>query len=196
MTLPVPFQRFQQWFDEARHVESRQREFNAMCLSTVGADGMPSSRIVLLKGVDADGFVFFTNKTSRKSDELRQNDAAALCFYWPEVGKQVRVEGYVEDTTDAESDAYFASRQRESQIGAWASHQSQPLDSRAALLKRHEEFTERFKGQDVPRPPHWGGWRIRPVRIEFWENGSHRLHNRELFSRTANGTWQSTLLNP
>lgn len=196
MPIPDPIARFRQWFDEARHIESRKREFNAVCLSTVGEGGMPSSRIVLLKGVDAEGFVFFTNKNSRKSCELRHNSAAALCFYWPEVGKQVRVEGYVEETTDAESDNYFASRPRESQIGAWASQQSSPLESRAELMRRRDEFNKKFKGQEVSRPPHWGGWRIRPIRIEFWENGNHRLHNRELFSHDDKGAWTSILLNP
>lgn len=196
MPLSVPFQRFHDWFEEMRRVENRNRDFNAMCLSTVGEDGMPSLRIVLLKGFDAEGFVFFTNKTSRKSAELKHNGVAALCFYWPEVSRQVRVEGHVVEANEEESDAYFASRPRESQIGAWASDQSSPLENRAELISRLDGFTAKFKGQDVPRPPHWGGWRIRPIRIEFWENGSHRLHNRELFSRDENGHWTSTLLNP
>lgn len=191
-----PIQRFSDWFEEARGIVNRNRDFNAVCVATVGEDGMPSSRMVLLKGIDEGGFVFYTNKNSRKSSELKKNDAAALCFYWPETGKQVRVEGHVHETTDAESDDYFATRQRERQIGAWASEQSAPLESRGDLKARYDEFASKFKGKDVPRPPHWGGWRILPVRIEFWENGTHRLHNRELFSRDASGNWTSTLLNP
>lgn len=191
-----PIKRFQQWFEEARQIINRQRDFNAVCLATVGAEGMPSARIVLLKHVDANGFVFFTNKTSRKSEELKGNDAAALCFYWPESGRQVRVEGHVSETDDTESDDYFNTRSRESQIGAWASHQSRPLSDRKELMQRFEAYSGQFKGQDVPRPPHWGGWRLNPTRIEFWENGSHRLHNREVFSRDGNGHWTSTLLNP
>lgn len=194
--MPSPLKQFHQWFEEARSIVNRNRDFNAMCLSTVGKDGMPSSRIVLLKGVVEGGFVFYTNKNSRKSDELRANDAASLCFYWPETGKQVRVEGYVKETSDKESDDYFTTRQRERQIGAWASHQSAPLASRAELKQRYDEYAEKFKGKDVPRPPHWGGWSITPIRIEFWENGSHRLHNRELFSLNEKGQWESTLLNP
>lgn len=194
--MDLPLKRFQQWFDEARDIVARQRDFNAMCLATVGENGMPSARIVLLKGVDEAGFVFYTNKNSRKSDELRANNAASLCFYWPETGKQVRVEGYVSETSDTESDDYFATRQRERQIGAWASYQSAPLASRTELKQRYDEYADKFKGKDIPRPPHWGGWRLEPVRIEFWENGSHRLHNRELFTRTAKGDWESILLNP
>lgn len=191
-----PIGRFEEWFEEARAKASREHDFNAMCLSTVGENGMPSSRIVLLKQVDERGFVFFTNKHSRKSQELFAHKAAALCFYWTETGKQVRVEGYVSETDDAESDAYFATRSRESQLGAWASHQSEILANREELLTRYEEFSCRFEGKPVPRPAHWGGWRLAPIRIEFWQDGKHRLHTREVFMRDSSGEWTEMLLNP
>jgi pyridoxamine 5'-phosphate oxidase len=190
-----PIQRFQEWFEEARMLAGREHDWGAMCLSTADANGRPSSRIVLLKSVDERGFVFFTNKNSRKSQELKANSAAALCFYWTETGKQVRVEGLVEETGDAESDEYFAGRSRGSQVGAWASEQSTTLADRTDLIKRYEEFSAQFEGKPVPRPPHWGGWRLVPDRIEFWKNGAHRLHKREVFTRDKEG-WVSVLLNP
>jgi pyridoxamine 5'-phosphate oxidase len=151
--------------------------------------------MVLLKSVDVAGFVFFTNYESRKADELASNPRAALCFYWPTIGAQVRVEGGVERVTPAESDAYFATRPRESQLGAWASRQSRPLASPVALRAEFERTSARFAGQAVPRPPVWGGFRMRPQRIEFWHSGEHRLHDRVLYTREGEG-WKVRRLFP
>lgn len=187
--------RFSDWLAAARACKGIAYP-EAMTLATVGADGMPSARIVLLKGHDARGFVFYTNRNSRKSAEIAGHDKVALCFYWGETGRQVRVEGHAESTTEAESDAYFASRPRESQLGAWASHQSQPLANHDALKARLDAVNAQYQGQDVPRPPHWGGWRVVPTRIEFWEEGAHRLHHRERFTRTGADEWNREILNP
>ena len=143
--------------------------------------------MVLLKGVDPRGFVFYTNRDSRKGVELKANGRAALCLYWPALGEQVRVEGTVERTGDDESDAYFASRPRDSQLGAWASRQSRPLESPEALRAEFERTSARFAGQAVPRPPAWGGFRVRPQRIELWRAGDHRLHDRVLYTREGEG---------
>jgi pyridoxamine 5'-phosphate oxidase len=149
--------------------------------------------MVLLKGADTRGFVFYTNRTSRKGLELEANPLAALCAYWPVLGVQVRAEGRVERVTDAESDAYFASRPRESQLGAWASPQSRPLAAREALVAAFEEATRRYQGGPVPRPPHWGGYRVRPERIEFWRAGEFRLHHREVFEKEGD-RWEGPQL--
>lgn len=194
VTIDELFARFDSWHEEARLCKTIPYA-NAMTLSTVNAQGAPSSRIVLLKGRDAQGFTFFTNMNSRKAQEIRGNQAVALCFYWGELGKQVRVEGRAEPASEAESDAYFATRPRESQLGAWASLQSTPMDSHADLKNRFAEVTKHYQGQDVPRPPHWGGWRVIPTRIEFWEEGAHRLHKRNVYSRTAQG-WTQEILYP
>lgn len=189
------FARFDLWYADARQCQTIPYA-NAMTLATVNASGAPSLRVVLLKGRDAKGFVFYTNMQSRKAEEIRGNSAVALCFYWGELGKQIRIEGKAEPTTDSESDAYFATRPRESQLGAWASLQSTPMDSHADLKNRFDEVTAQYAGQDVPRPPHWGGWRIIPTRIEFWEEGAHRLHKREVYTHLADDNWTAEALYP
>jgi pyridoxamine 5'-phosphate oxidase len=167
----------------------------AVTLATASRDGRPSARVVLLRGVDDHGFVFFTNYQSRKATELEANPHAALCCYWPWLDEQVRVEGLVERATAAESDAYFATRPRGSQIGAWASAQSRPLESREVLEQSYHDTDARHTGQAVPRPPYWGGYRIVPERIEFWHAGTYRLHNRVLYTREGAG-WRQELLYP
>jgi pyridoxamine 5'-phosphate oxidase len=174
-----PFTLFDQWLAQAR--ESEPNDPGAMTLATAGGDGRPAARIVLLKGHGPDGFVFYTNEQSAKGEQLAANPAAALLFHWKSVRRQVRIEGVVERVSDAEADAYFATRGRDSQLGAWASHQSRPLDERATFERRFEEMKQRFDGQDVPRPPHWGGYRVVPERVEFWTDREHRLHERRLF---------------
>jgi len=192
-SLPEPLQRFSEWFAQAQ--AAVKVDPNAMVVSSVGAQGRPSSRVVLLKGFDAQGFVFYTNLESRKGHELSEQKAAALCFHWKELERQVRIEGTVEPVTDAEADAYFATRPRESQLGAWASKQSQPLPSRDELESRVREFQQRFEGQPVPRPPHWSGFRVVPDRLEFWTNRTSRLHERECYVRSDSG-WTRGLLYP
>ena len=166
-----------------------------MSLSTVGADGQPSARMVLLKGVDQRGFVFYTNFESRKGRELLANPRAALCFHWQPLELQVRIEGSAERIPDEEADAYFATRPRVSQLGAWASHQSATLSSDEELDARVREIEERFAGHEVPRPPHWSGFRVMPVSIEFWRHRAFRLHERRLFER-VDGEWRMRLLYP
>jgi pyridoxamine 5'-phosphate oxidase len=191
MTDPLAL--FDQWFTEARASEINDPE--AMALATADAAGQPSVRMVLLKGHGADGFVFYTNEQSAKGEQLEANPRAALLFHWKSLRRQVRIEGRVERVTSSEADAYFASRARDSQLGAWASDQSRPLDSRTTFERRFEQATSRFEGQEVPRPPHWGGYRVIPVRIEFWSDRPHRLHERRLFTRTEGG-WTEGLLYP
>ena len=166
-----------------------------MALASADARGRPSVRMVLLKGHDERGFVFYTNLDSRKGEELAANPDAALLFHWKSLRRQVRVEGPVAPVSAAEADAYFATRGRDSQLGAWASDQSRPLESRAAFEARFEEVRRRFEGGDVPRPPRWSGWRVAPQRIEFWNDRAHRLHERRLFSRAGEG-WTEGLLYP
>lgn len=174
--------RFHAWQQEAA-AHPGVVDATAMALATVGEDGAPSIRIVLLKEADGRGFTFFTNRESRKGRELAAHPQVALCFHWAPLERQVRIEGGVEQVSDAESDVYFASRPRESQIGAWASAQSRGLESMKALEARIEEERARFEGRDVPRPPYWGGYRLVPRRIEFWQQRAYRLHERELFIR-------------
>lgn len=188
-----PFQLFDQWFAEAQ--ASEINDPNAMALATVDAEGQPSVRMVLLKGHGPEGFVFYTNRESRKAGELAAVPRAALLFHWKSLRRQVRIEGGVTPVGDAESDAYFASRGRDSQLGAWASDQSRPLDARATFQARYEEVRARFEGGDVPRPPHWGGYRVTPVAIEFWQDRAHRLHERRRFVRAESG-WNEGLLFP
>lgn len=193
MTATDPFALFDSWIAEAREVEINDPE--AMALATANAKGQPTVRMVLLKGHGPAGFVFYTNEQSAKGDQLAANPHAALLFHWKTLRRQVRIEGAVERVTGAEADAYFASRARDSQLGAWASDQSRPLDARATFEDRFEATKERFDGQDVPRPPHWGGYRVVPDRIEFWSDRPHRLHERRLFIREGD-RWSEGLLYP
>ena len=188
-----PFQLFDDWFAEAR--ESELNDPDALALATAGADGEPHVRMVLLKGHGPDGFVFYTNEQSAKGEQLRENARAALLFHWKSLRRQVRIEGAIERVPGDEADAYFATRGRDSQLGAWASDQSRPLDSRETFETRFDEVKRRFEAADVPRPPHWGGYRVVPDRIEFWTDRPHRLHERRLFSRDGS-TWIEGLLYP
>ena len=187
-----PFELFQTWFDEAVTVEINDPD--AIALASVNADGMPSVRMVLLRQWSEDGFLFFTNYQSRKSGELLATGKAAFCMHWKSLRKQVRVTGQVGKATAAQSDAYFNSRGRGSQIGAWASAQSQPLGSRAELMAQVEAHDKKFPDA-VTRPPHWGGFCLVPEEIEFWADGEHRLHDRFRFTRADSG-WDIQRLNP
>ena len=188
-----PFSLFQSWYDEA--VAAEVNDPDAMAVATVDAGGMPSVRMVLLKEWAADGFVFYTNYESRKSGELDATAKAAFCIHWKSLRRQVRVVGPVSRVDAARSDAYFASRGRGSRIGAWASAQSRPLDSRDSLAAAVAEVEARFP-DDVPRPPHWGGFLIEPQEIEFWADGEHRLHDRFRFTRDDKDGWDIQRLNP
>ena len=188
---PLPL--FQRWFDQA--IAANVREPNAMTLATCTADGRPSARIVLLKICDARGLAFFSNYNSRKGRELANNPLASLVFFWHALERQVRVEGVVESVSDAESDEYFASRPVNSQLSAWASEQSETLADRAELERRHQEYSARFSNGPVPRPPHWGGYRLVPTDWEFWQGRPSRLHDR-LRYRLVNGEWVRERLSP
>jgi pyridoxamine 5'-phosphate oxidase len=186
-----PVVRFRQWFREAEQAGVEVPE--AMTLATASADGAPSARMVLLKGADNEGFVFYSGYVSRKAGELEQNPRAALVFYWRPLGKQIRIEGRVERISEAESAAYFATRPRGSQLAAWASQQSHPLESREDLVRRYAELERKYEGREVPRPPHWGGYRLRPDAIEFWKHRENRLHDRVRYTRAREG-WRRELL--
>ncbi|TML51518.1 MAG: pyridoxamine 5'-phosphate oxidase [Actinobacteria bacterium] len=188
-----PVARFQEWFREAEQAGVEVPE--AMALATADADGAPSARMVLLKGADEDGFVFYSGYVSRKAGELDQNPRAALVFYWRPLGKQVRVEGTVDRVSEAESAEYFATRPRGSQLAAWASQQSSPLASRQELERRYAELEREYEGREVPLPPHWGGYRLRPETIEFWEHRENRLHDRIRYTRAREG-WKVERLAP
>lgn len=192
-TDPDPIIQFQRWFQDARDAECR--EPNAMTLATCTPDAYPSARMVLLKGVDARGFVFFTDYRSQKGQELSDNPAAALCFFWQELERQVRVSGAVQRISRPESKEYYDSRPRTSRIGAWVSHQSQVLPSREVLDAQEVHMTERFATGDVPLPEHWGGFRVIPDRLEFWQGRESRLHDRITYTRRA-GAWQRARLSP
>jgi pyridoxamine 5'-phosphate oxidase len=190
-----PLRLWQAWFDEA--VKSEPRDPNAMSLATVGPDGMPDVRTVLLKGIDERGFVFYTNTESQKGRELAANPKAGLLFYWKSLNRQVRVRGPVERVTAQEADAYFATRPKQAQIGAWASQQSRPLESRLAFEKAVALYAAKYAISTVPRPPHWSGYRIVPISIEFWHDRPFRLHDRVEFRRDAlGGPWSKTRMYP
>lgn len=191
-----PFATFAAWLAEAE--KSEPNDANAMCLATTTPDGRPSARMVLLKGIDDRGFVFYTNLESRKGEQLAANPHAALNFHWKSLRRAVRVEGPVEPVTDAEADAYYRTRARGSRLGAWASAQSRPLESRFALEKRVAEITLRYPVGEIPRPPHWSGFRVLPERIEFWRDMPFRLHDRAEYLRdaAAPGGWRVRKLYP
>ncbi len=188
-----PIALFGNWLDAA--VEAEPNDANAMALATVDEGGLPDVRVVLLKGFDERGFVFYTNANSAKGQQLCGQGKAALCFYWKSLRRQIRVRGAVEIVSEAESDAYFASRARGSRIGAWASDQSSPVADREALLAQNAEMEARFAGHDVPRPENWHGWRVKPESIEFWQNGAFRLHDRIVFRKDGEN-WVKTRLFP
>jgi len=195
VTTDDPIARFEAWMAEA--AASEPNDPNAVCLATATPDGRPSARMVLLKGVDQRGFVFYTNVESRKGMELAANPYAALCFHWKTLSRSVRVEGRVEPVSPEEADAYFASRPRGSRIGAWASKQSRPVESRHALEKRVAEYGLRYAVGEIPRPPFWSGFRVVPERIEFWRDMPFRLHERIVFLREGPGApWRTELLYP
>ena len=187
-----PIALFDAWLAEARASEPNDPE--SMALATADAAGRPSVRMVLLKGHGPDGFVFYTNLDSRKGDDLAVNPHAALLFHWKSLRRQVRIEGPAAPVTDVEADLYFASRNRDSQLGAWASDQSRPLEERAIFESRYEDLRLSFKGRDIPRPPRWSGFRVAPQCMEFWTDREHRLHERRLF--TWQGAWTEGLLYP
>lgn len=190
-----PFGLFEEWQDAARQGEINDP--TAMALATVDPDGLPDVRMVLLKGIDHRGFVFYTNFESAKGRELHATMKAAALFHWKSLRRQVRIRGPVEVVSDAEADAYYGSRPRQSRIGAWASPQSRPIESRATLEDAFATFDAKFPGDEVPRPPQWSGFRIKPLAIEFWSDGAHRLHDRILFSRSAVGEpWSKARLAP
>jgi pyridoxamine 5'-phosphate oxidase len=191
---PDPFRQFTVWLEQAG--AAGLREPNAMTLATATRDGVPSARMVLLKGVDASGFVFYSNYESRKGEELAANARAALVFCWIDLERQVRVEGRVERLSPPESDAYFATRPLGSQLGAWASRQSTVIPGREVLEQRMKELAARFAGTPVPRPPYWGGFRVVPAAIEFWQGRENRLHDRLRYRRAEAGAWQIERLSP
>lgn len=188
-----PFTLFNEWLSAAQ--ASEPNDPNAMALSTVDPDGRPSTRMVLLKGHGPEGFVFYTNQQSRKAGDLAANPNAALLFHWKSQRRQVRIEGKVSGVSDDIADAYFATRARDSQLGAWASDQSRPLDRRETFEARFDEMKAKFEGGDVPRPAHWSGYRVAPSAIEFWQDREFRLHERRLFTLDG-GAWREGLLYP
>ena len=189
-----PIALFDAWFAEAKVAEISDPD--AMALATSDKDGDPSVRMVLLKGHGRDGFVFYTNEDSNKGQDLAENPNAALLFHWKSLRRQVRIEGWVERVSDEQANAYFATRSRESQLGAWASDQSSPLKDRATFEDRYEQVRQRFEGEAVPRPENWGGYRVLPLMMEFWQDRPNRLHERRLFLAQEDGSWSEGLLYP
>jgi pyridoxamine 5'-phosphate oxidase len=192
---PNPIRQFERWFADASATGMSEQDAISMTLATADKDGRPSARIVLMKSFDDHGFVFYTNYNSRKSEDFEDNPRACLLFYWSQLWRQVRIEGEVEKVSEAESEEYFHSRPLGSKIGAWASDQSQPVESRDQLEKRFEEFALKF-ADNVPRPPHWGGYRVKPEVIEFWQGRENRLHDRLRYSFQADGSWNLERLAP
>ncbi|MDZ8030049.1 MAG: pyridoxamine 5'-phosphate oxidase [Nostoc sp. DedQUE08] len=189
-----PFIQFKKWFDQA--LAAQLPEPNAMTIATATPDGKPSARMVLLKDFDERGFTFFTNYNSHKGQELAENPQAALVFWWAELERQVRISGYVEKVSETESDQYFHSRPANSRLGAWVSNQSEVIESREVLERRLQEFQSKYENQEIFRPSHWGGLRVIPTEIEFWQGRPSRLHDRLLYSRLDNGTWKIERLSP
>lgn len=190
-----PFRQFEQWSQSARAAGVSEQDTISMTLATADRDGRPCARIVLLKSFDEGGFVFYTNYHSRKARELANNSQACLLFYWPQLWRQVRIEGTAEKVSEDESEQYFHSRPLGSRIGAWASEQSEAIENRAVLEKRFEEFTSKFPDH-VPRPPHWGGYRVKPRVIEFWQGQENRLHDRLRYTLQDDGSWLIERLAP
>lgn len=188
-----PFQQFRVWLDEA--IDSEVPEVNAMCLSTLGINGFPNARIVLLKEMD-HGFVFFTNYESEKGQEIASNPKASLTFFWPDLERQVRIMGEIEKVSESESDTYFHSRPKGSQIGAWTSPQSRVLENREELNLLLQKIEKRFEKESISRPAHWGGYRLIPIRIEFWQGRPSRLHDRISYQKQENGNWEIVRLAP
>ena len=196
MIPPDPIERFRSVYALAEKLDRTcVPEPNAMSLATIDGNGQPSVRIVLLKGIDERGFVFYTNYEGRKGRELLAQPKAALCFYWAPLDTQIRIEGSVTEVADSEADAYFATRERRSQIGAWASRQSRPIETPTSLDERVAEYEKKFAGRDVPRPEFWSGFRVVPERIEFWKGKPNRLHERHLYTRNRDG-WRIETLYP
>jgi pyridoxamine 5'-phosphate oxidase len=189
-----PFEQFRRWFDQA--TAAGFREPGAMTLATATAAGAPAARLVLLRGFDERGFVFHSNRSSRKGQEMAENPRAALVLYWDKLERQIRIEGRVETISDEESDAYFRTRPRGSQLSAWASSQSEVIPGRAGLEKEMEELAARYTGREVPRPPYWGGYRVVPQSIEFWQGRPDRLHDRLRYTHQPDGSWLLERLSP
>ncbi len=193
--LNNPIDLFGQWFNEAKKTEINDP--NALSLATVGKNGIPSVRMVLLKDFNRDGFVFYTNLNSRKSEEIKSNANASMCFHWKSLLRQVRITGEISKVSDTDADNYYNSRSYESRIGAWASNQSSILKSRDELLKSIEEFKKKYpKENSTPRPKHWSGWNLTPYEIEFWLDGENRIHERLCYTKKNNDNWEKNLLNP
>ena len=193
--LNNPIDLFGYWFNEAKKTEINDP--NALSLATVGKNGIPSVRMVLLKDFNSDGFVFYTNLNSRKSEEIKSNANASMCFHWKSLLRQVRITGEISKVSDADADNYYNSRSYGSRIGAWASNQSSILKSRDELLKSIEEFKKKYpKENNVPRPKHWSGWNLTPNEIEFWLDGKNRIHERLRYTKKKNNDWEKNLLNP
>ncbi len=193
--LDNPMDLFEYWFNEAKKTEINDP--NALALATVGKNGTPSVRMVLLKDFNEKGFVFYTNLNSRKSNEIKSNPNASMCFHWKSLLRQVRITGKLSNVSDAEADSYFNSRSFGSRIGAWASNQSSVLESRDKLIETIEEFKKKYSNEkNIPRPKHWSGWNLNPIEFEFWLDGKDRIHERLLYSRVDNNKWEKNLLSP
>lgn len=189
-----PIELFKEWYSYAL-THSNQNDPNAACLSTISENGYPDSRMILLKGFDQSGFIFYTNSLSKKGRSLEAIPRAALNLYWDKLGRQIRIQGDVSKVSEIEADRYFSTRTRGSQLGAWASLQSESLDSKSTLKKRAGEFDTQYSGRDIPRPPHWLGYLVTPIQIEFWQAGKDRLHDRFVYTKNASG-WSVRRLHP